>query len=664
MKNRELHILRVAYENWMFEDRFEHLLKLLKEYDCGFTSVALFTSAVHTPLKLPEIARRAAVIKDRLERLRAAGFRAGINHLPTVGHHCEDLDNSWGDGYYFMTNIEGEVCRGSYCMRDEKFRAECVVPTYRILAEAKPDFIWIDDDLRLGHMPIGKGCFCDGCISAFNAAHGTEFTRETLLERLSQHDPAFRQLWLDHNEKAQCDLLSCIGRTVRALDENITLGIMTGEHWFEGYAFAKRAEALSENGKYEIMWRPGGGAYEDFNFDQINQKIEAFGRQSAYLPEYVTCIVSEIENFPYQTIKKTPRSTVFEGVMSMSAGCTGAAFNILPSETLESLDNIRGHFEAIAKLRPYCEKKAELLRGLTLEGIHSGWRPNSQAAVPAGPYISRNGMRYAVYNREMFFCGLPECYHVDKARVMTMAGSAAAVFSDEEVRGILSAGAYLDPEAVDYLRSRGFGDAIGYAVEREVPVDAMERYLEHPINEGIVGGLRNCRQAFHFGPSFLLKAEAEGCMPLSELIDYHENRWGDCACGIYENAYGGRVCTAGYYPFDWCSDQQKVQQLRNIFLWLSHGTLPSFVRSYHRVRNYTLTGEGRMCVVLANTSNDELRDLRLAVRTNRTEVKVYTMFDGERVLAACGEETVCGSEYRDFVIEKIDPYQEVIVEVC
>ena len=153
-------------------------------------------------------------------------------------------------------------------------------------------------------------------------------------------------------------------------------------------------------------------------------------------------------------------------------------------------------------------------------------------------------------------------------------------------------------------------------------------------------------------------------MPLSELIDYHENRWGDCACGIYENAYGGRVCTAGYYPFDWCSDQQKVQQLRNIFLWLSHGTLPSFVRSYHRVRNYTLTGEGRMCVVLANTSNDELRDLRLAVRTNRTEVKVYTMFDGERVLAACGEETVCGSEYRDFVIEKIDPYQEVIVEVC
>ena len=40
------------------------------------------------------------------------------------------------------------------------------------------------------------------------------------------------------------------------------------------------------------------------------------------------------------------------------------------------------------------------------------------------------------------------------------------------------------------------------------------------------------------------------------------------------------------------------------------------------------------------------------------------VLDGERVLAACGEETVCGSEYRDFVIEKIDPYQEVIVEVC
>lgn len=663
MEKRELHILRVAYENWMYEDRFEHLLRLLSEYDCGFTSIALFTTAVHTPLLLPEMKRRAEVLADRMERLRAAGFRAGINHLPTVGHHCEDLDNSWGDGYHFMTNIEGEVCRGSYCMRDEKFRADCVVPTYRMLAEAKPDFIWIDDDLRLGHMPIGKGCFCDGCISAFNAEHGTEHTRESLYAALSQFDPAFRQQWLDHNEKAMCDLLSCIGRTVRAVDARITLGCMTGEHWFEGYAFAKRAEALSENGRYEIMWRPGGGAYEDFNFEQVNQKIEVYGRQNAYLPEYVTCIVSEIENFPYQTIKKTPRSTILEGIMSMSVGCTGAAFNILPSETLESLDNIRGHFAAIERLRPFCEKKAELLRGLSLEGIHSGWRPNSQAAVPAGPYISRNGMRFATYNRELFFCGLPECYHVDNARVMTLTGSAAAVFTDDEIRRVLSAGAYLDAEAVEYLRSRGFGDAIGYAVEKEIPVDAMERYVQHPINEGIVGGLRNCRQAFHFGPSFLLNPEKESCEILSELIDYHENIWGPCASGLYENDLGGRVLCAGYYPFDWCSDQQKAQQLRNIFLWLSRGTLPSFVESYHRVRNYTLTGEGRICVTLTNTSNDEITGLSLAVRTDKPTARLHTMFDGECGLCAARGENLYGGEYTFFEIDRIPPFETVIVEL-
>ncbi|MBQ3094875.1 MAG: hypothetical protein IJC53_00380 [Clostridia bacterium] len=657
------HSLRVAYENWMYEDRFEHLLRLLSEYDCGFSTVALFTSAVHTPLLLPEVERRAAVLADRVERLRAAGFRAGINHLPTVGHHCEDLDHSWGDGYHFMTNIKGEVCRGSYCMRDERFRADCVVPTYQMLAAARPDFIWIDDDLRLGHMPIGKACFCDGCISAFNAEHGTAYTRESLHAALSEFDPTLRKKWLAHNEKAICDLLQTIGRTVRAVDESIVLGAMTGEHYFEGYDFARRSEALSEGGKYEIMWRPGGGAYEDFNFESIVQKVEGIGRQNAYMPDYVTTIHHEIENFPYQTIKKTPRSTALEAIMAMTVGCTGAAFNILPSETGESLDNIRGHLAAIEKIRPFCETAARLFEGLSPEGIHSGWRPDSQAAVPEGDYTSRNGMCFSTYNRELFFCGLPECYHKDKASVVTMTGTAAGIMDDAEVEKLLSGGIYLDPDAIAYLSSRGFGDRIGFSVEKEIPVDAMERYVQHPINEGIVGGLRNCRQAFHFGPSFLLYPEKESCEILSELIDYHENIWGPCASGLYENDLGGRVLCAGYYPFDWCSDQQKAQQLRNIFLWLSHGTLPSFVESYHRVRNYTLTGEGRICVTLTNTSNDEITGLSLAVRTDKPTARLHTMFDGECGLCAARGENLYGGEYTFFEIDRIPPFETVIVEL-
>ena len=80
------------------------------------------------------------------------------------------------------------------------------------------------------------------------------------------------------------------------------------------------------------------------------------GRQNAYLPDYVTVIQSEIENFPYQLLKKTPKSTALEAAMSMTVGCTGAAFNILPSETGESLDTIVPHLRAINRLTAFYKK--------------------------------------------------------------------------------------------------------------------------------------------------------------------------------------------------------------------------------------------------------------------------------------------------------------------
>ncbi|MBR6555878.1 MAG: hypothetical protein IKT60_00455, partial [Clostridia bacterium] len=477
------------------------------------------------------------------------------------------------------------------------------------------------------------------------------------------NNPTLGMQWLDHQSDAICDLFSVIAETVYTIDPNIRLGFMTGERYFEGYQFARYADALSMGGKHEIMWRPGGGAYEDFNFETVVQKVEGIGRQNAYLPAYVTTIQHEIENFPYQTIKKTPRSTALEAFMAMTVGCNGAAFNILPSETMESLDNIRGHLAAIERFRPFCETAARLFAGLSPEGIHSGWRPEGQAAVPEGDYITRNGMRFTVYNREMFLSGLPECYHKDKARVVTMTGTAAGIMEDAEVEKLLSGGIYLDPDAISYLSSRGFGDRIGFSVEKEIPVDAMERYAAHPMNESFVGGLRNCRQAFHFGPSFLLHPEKENCEIFSELIDYHENVWGPCASGLYENDLGGRVFCAGYYPFDWCSDQQKTLQLKRIFLRLSGGTLPSFVESYHRVRNITLTGEGRMCVTLTNTSNDDLCGLTLAVRTEKTSARLHTVFDGSRELVSSRGENLYGGEYRYFEIDRIPPFEAVIVEL-
>jgi len=659
---KALHTLRVAYENWHDRDRFDSLLALLDQFDTGVTQVALFSSALHTPLTVGETRRRAEVMKDRVALLKEKGYQAGVNILATVGHHQEDLSHTVGSPYRTMVGKYGERTKGSFCMRDEEYLKNYVAEIYRIYSRTGAGFIWIDDDIRQGHMPIGEACFCDGCIEDFNRKHGFSFTREGLVSRLDedgdrQDQVVFRKKWLDHNSDAICGLFRLIAKTVREIDPSIILGFMTGERYAEGYQFARYAEALSENGKYEIMWRPGGGAYTDINYDEILAKTEEIGRQNAYLPSYVRINVSEIENFPYNIIKKTPKSTAMEAAMNMTVGCTGAAFNILPSETGEPMETVRGHIRAIADLKPFYEKLREKTEGLCPTGIHTGWRQDSNAA--RGLSQSAGG-RYASFARELFSFGLPQAFRKDAGRVSLLTGNEAAVMGDEELSRILSGGVYLDAPAADYLISRGFGDWIGLTVGEAYPEDARECYTDDPMNHGLTGGLRNGRQAFHPDDSFALCPQNDKVRVLAGLVDYHDRVLTPCTMALYENAHGGRICLAGYYPFSWVSDYFKTVQLKRVFTWLSGNRLPSYVESYCRIRNITLQGEEKTLVTLFNTTNDrQEEEITLRVLTQKKTVRVDTMYWGEySVPVLPGEDG-----YQKVVIRMPEPFEGVLMEL-
>lgn len=618
----------------------------------------MFTTSVHAPLQLTELERRAKILKKSISRAKELGFKAGINILTTIGHHEEDLDNSLKGPYFNMTGADGKVCRGSFCMNDKRFIEEYVRPVYTALAKASPDHIWIDDDVRYGHMPIGNGCFCDGCIDKFNRENGTAFDRQQLLEELDK-SMTVRKAWLRHNINAITNLFRAIGDAVRSVDKSITLGFMTGERYFEGYAFNEFAEALSENGKYEIMWRPGGGAYTDYRFDEIVEKSEQMGRQSAYLPPYVTVIHSEIENFPYQLIKKTPTSTALEAALSMTCGCTGAAFNIVPSESGEPTETIVPHLKAITRLSKFYGILAEKTGGKQPYGICTGWRPDSQLAVPMGEFMRNSGGMYASFARELFDFGLPQCYKTENASVTVISGQNTLNWTDGEIKTLLSKGVYMDVSALDHLNSKGYSDYTGFCKEKEIPVDAIEKYGDGELNGGISGGTRNCRQAFNGGDSFSIKPKKENTESLASIIDYHGNTVGDCCLGIYKNSLGGTVCVGGYYPFSWISDYRKTAQLKNIMLKLSGYTLPSYVESYCRIRNHSFVDGDKCTVTLCNPTNELLEDVKIAIKTNSESVTCYTM-DGSSY-KLFGEPSQ-NKGYKLFAIEKIPSYEMVLIE--
>lgn len=653
-----MHTIRVAYENWIDSERFDALLELLKKYPCNIQSIALFTAATHAPLTPYEMDRRLEIIKKRLEQVRKCGFLGGINILATIGHHEEDLENSLGSKFTYMTNAAGDVCKGSYCMNDSSFLEEYVAPVYGMLVAANPDFIWVDDDIRTGHIPIGVGCFCKNCIDRFNRENNTEYTRDELVKKLDDCIET-RKAWLRHNIDTIKNLFKFISKIVYEKNPDITLGFMTGERYAEGYAFGEFAKALSDGGKNKIMWRPGGGAYTDYLFDEIVAKGEEIGRQNAYLPRYVEIIQSEIENFPYQLLKKTPTSTALEAAWSMACGCTGAAFNILPSESNEPIENITEHLKAINDLKSFYILLENKIAGKKPIGISTAWSTDAQLSVPKGAYTYASGQMYANFARELFDFGLPQCYDPQNAFVNVVKGNAVSHWSDEKIKALLSRGVYMDAESLAVFKDRDFENLIGFKAEKEISTDAREKFITHFINENIVGGIRNCRQAFNFGDSVSLLPISDKAEILSTLTNYSDEILGSCSHGIFENSVGGRISVGGYYPFSWLLDFNKVTQLKRLMLWLSNNQLPSYVDSYCRIRNHTFKCENGYIIALLNPTNQKYSDLRVAVKTDKSESVCYTMDNSSYVIEGENSE----NSYRVFTIKELKPYEMAVIEV-
>lgn len=624
---------RIAYENWYTDERFGETLELLTEYRSAVDEVVLFTSSIHTPRKPEEITVLCGIMKKRLTDMRKSGINAvGIDLLCTLGHHNEDLDNCFSGNYKRMTNIDGEVCEGSFCMNDERYVNDYVIPTIKALAGTGCDFLWIDDDVRYGHMPIGNGCFCDCCMTIFNNAYGYDYTRTTLKEALNLYDIPLREQWLRKQSDSITGLLGKIRNAVNEVHEGLTVGFMTGERYTEGYDFGSFADVLSGHGRYNLKWRPGGGQYADEIPTGFQEKAAQIGRQISLLPGYVKDIQSEVENFPYQIMKKSPSATAIEAAQYICAGCTGTAFNIFPGESGESISISEGHMKAIREMTPFYRKLSGTLRTSPSVGIHTGWLPHSQKACRN--FINGYGGEFADFSTELFSLGLPQAYDFDKAAVYLLKGDAPYAMDKCRISEMLSKGAYIDAEALDALWKLGYGEYTGFRPGRKIPVDAIEEYLPHPLNDGFEGGKRNCRQAFNKGISYeiLPFADAEA---LTMLADYNGNMLAGCSMGVYVNSLGGKICVSGYYPYTWISDTYKSCQLKRIFEYLSDNTMPGYVESSLRsCFSSRLISNGQYVWCVQNLNMEKMTNIKIRLMTFADKVTLVDMSNTEIILNA------------------------------
>jgi len=654
--------LRVGAPYWLDEGALERLLSWLANAPGTFDELAFFTSETHPPLPLEMIQARAERLGPVMAQARARGYRAGINLLATLGHHEENLPGSLDEPWQRLRDPEGRECKGCYCPEDPAYMAY-VRAMFCALAQAGPDFLWIDDDVRLmGHAPIIASCFCERCVERFASESGRSFTRETLVAALEGPpvaDPfgglragrlALRRAWLEHNRELINRLFKLIEETVHASRPGLELGFMTGDRFYEGYAFKRWAETLSGPAKAPVRWRPGGGFYSDETLMGLVGKAHDLGRQAAALPKTVTVVQSELENFPYHLLRKSAHTTVVESAAHMAAGASGVAFNILPQDPT-ALDEMRPILERVAAERPFFDRlHAELGRSLTL-GVWPAWNEELWTINGDPGSWFRHGvcLEYLGAPYALGEIGLPLCYHRAGAAVTALSGRMPLAFSREEVEAFLCGGVLLDVGALETLWDMGLGELTGVRSGASFPVDAIELFTEHPLNNRDLGMTRNCRQSFWPQDARTLIPCAPGVQVLSRLTDYRGNdpratqrgglaasqsSIGECL-SIFENPQGGRVAVAGYYPWSMITSGAKVWQYRALARWLSRDRLPAAVESLAKVSLWVREGANdRRAAVMLNASLDAQAEVALWLRMSSGQVEHVQMSGASHSISA------------------------------
>ena len=626
-----LNSFRIGTPFWLSDERFNDLLAFFRRFPGMSDELAFFTSETHPPLPLDVMLQRAERLGKLLPRVRELGIKAGINVLATMGHHEENLANSLSTPWQRVMDIEGNTCAGSFCPAHPEL-LDYARRVYTAMAQAAPDFIWLDDDIRLaGHGRLRLTCFCDLCLDNFRKESGRVFTRPTLSEafRLGTLEERldWRRRWLEHNRNTIDHLFAVIEQATHSVKPGLELGFMTGDRFWEGYGFERWARTLAGPGKAPVRWRPGGGFYSDEKPLDFVDKANALGRQSTVLPPEVTVIQSEIENFPYQRLRKAATTTVLEAATDIAAGTTGTAYNVLTMHP-DPLDEYLPLARRIAAARPFHQLLEKTFHRSKAEGLWPAWNQDIQIAVnPDGNWLSGGrlplGEAYTLGE-----IGIPIAYDAVGRSATALARTAPFAFSRKDLEEMFRGGVLLDVEAWQALEQLGLARWTGVRAAKGFDVDSTETLAAHPLNGRFAGWSRDCRQSFWKERAWALDP-APGAQVLSHIHDYALKPFGPCMTA-FENELGGRVVVLGYYPWSQVHSTAKASQMKSVVDWLSRGTLPVYVESYHKI----LLWFRNRSIVLLNASFDAAEEAVIRVRSNATAWRLRSLDGPEFMLEA------------------------------
>ncbi|MHB1354693.1 MAG: hypothetical protein ACYCZF_01810 [Anaerolineae bacterium] len=612
---------RIGPEQWLTDDQFASLTQLLTAHRPAVDEISLFThEAMGGFGSLETLSPEADLMRARIKQLHARGIRsAGINVLCTLGHG--DPEGVWAEYLAMPLTVghDGAVSTACPCPNSPEFRSY-IMAKYKLFAAAKPDFIWVDDDLRMTHHGVLYPCFCPICLAKF----GQNSDRAALVARMNDpQESELRRSWVEFNAGVLESVCADIGQAIREVDPSIEVGLMsigsTHSTW-GGHALGRWTAALGA-----VRGRPGHGFYWDDAPRGIFNKAFDVARQVRDYAPSVRDVQYELENYPYISLDKSTRTVLNEVALAIIVGCNGVAFNAL-KDTPGTLEDFEPLVSAIAAERPAWEALIAGAEGLLCVGL---WPADDNAlmgkrTVDARGWFWEGGVYDMHRPNQVVEMGIPLTTHPSTSCGTILAGKVAEAFTQAELRGLLARGVLMDGDALSVVWARGLGDLAGVRMGAQIVGGAVEKLTNHAFNgrfaddshDALINRGDNVR---------CLEPMQAGVSDLAHLEGY-DGRDHGCCMSAYENALGGRVVVSTYAPWRRLGRISKRSQLLVVADWLSYGKLPIVIEQHVRVAPFIRLSEdgSKFAVVLLNSTLDATGPLEVRLRSTAKHVSLIT----------------------------------------
>ena len=431
----------------------------------------------------------AETLKRVAEKFRAIGVRVSLQLSNSIGHgqymSAKDCSGLVYDGSpaEHMVGQGGEVAGYSFCWHGEHFR-RYVIEQLQVYASAiRPACVWVDDDLRAeNHFPVDKGCFCEDCVARFNALHGADFSRETLVKAIDG-DLVWRERYIQFLRSGIGDFVYAISEAVHEVSPETRMGYQyTPYGGYTGRDFGYVFDAMRRATGLDPVSRPGGGAYDDHNPNVFIFKGYAMSGLNEMLPDYVTEIRPEIENLPDVVYGKSIAGTCFETDLYMAMGSTAMSYAML----MEDYEPMAWHGRMLAEFaarRSFWQTLQAINLRTRQAGVRAftpaeGWK---QPVSPSDPPLAWAKPNAAPESALLRF-GIPLARTAKEDRVILLSGALAAQLSDEEIEYLLGKPVFTDGAALEILEERGWGSHFSARAKTCDVSQLYEVMLNHPAN--------------------------------------------------------------------------------------------------------------------------------------------------------------------------------------